>query len=211
MPRYYFYRMTTDNGGAPCCRDGLWSLAICKPRIRRSAQKEDFVLGLAGNGIDPDNGLIHIARVTNKLPDGAYYDSKSAYRDRPDCIYERTVHGYTQRRNKFHGASDMDRDLGAKGEHADVLLSADYRYFGRERLNLDWSQYPKLRARLVSLTQGERVNHTPEVLNEILRLVDAAFSTKKRANVHPTHSDGCRCNTDDDEEEGVCGGGDAHA
>jgi hypothetical protein len=33
-----FYKLTADNGGAPCVRYGLLSLAICKPMIRKTAR-----------------------------------------------------------------------------------------------------------------------------------------------------------------------------
>ena len=42
MPRIYFYKLTTDNGGAPCVQDNLLSLAICKPMIRMAAQVGDL-------------------------------------------------------------------------------------------------------------------------------------------------------------------------
>jgi len=38
MARIYFYKLTTDDGGAPCVQDGLLSLAICKPMIRGTAE-----------------------------------------------------------------------------------------------------------------------------------------------------------------------------
>jgi len=40
MPKIYFYKLTCDDGGAPCVQDGLLSLAICKPMIRSTAEVE---------------------------------------------------------------------------------------------------------------------------------------------------------------------------
>jgi hypothetical protein len=37
MPKIYIYKLTSDDGGAPCVRDGILSLAICKPWIRSVA------------------------------------------------------------------------------------------------------------------------------------------------------------------------------
>lgn len=34
MQRVYIYKLTGDDGGAPCVCDGILSLAICKPAIR---------------------------------------------------------------------------------------------------------------------------------------------------------------------------------
>ena len=36
-PRFYLYKMTVDDGGAPCVQDRMLTLAICKPTIRRVA------------------------------------------------------------------------------------------------------------------------------------------------------------------------------
>src|SRR5437016_9000156 len=112
---YYFYKMTVDNGGAPCCTYGsvpLWTLAICKPRIRASADKGDVVVGFAGAGIDPDNGVIHMARVTAKAPGIEYYAPDSIYRARADCIYSQEGEDYRVRENPFHGETDRDREIG---------------------------------------------------------------------------------------------------
>jgi len=49
MSQIYFYKLTVDDGGAPCAERGLLSLAICKPMIRRTAQKGDLIFGFAGN------------------------------------------------------------------------------------------------------------------------------------------------------------------
>ena len=49
MSKIYIYKMTVDDGGAPCLRDGILSLAICKPAIRSAAEPGSLVLGFAGN------------------------------------------------------------------------------------------------------------------------------------------------------------------
>ena len=36
--KIYVYKMTADTGGAPCVYQGILSLAICKPKIRRKAE-----------------------------------------------------------------------------------------------------------------------------------------------------------------------------
>jgi hypothetical protein len=78
MSRIYYYKLTADNGGAPCI-DGNWlSLAICKPRIRSTAEKGSLVFGFAANSLHTDNRLIYIACVTEeKLREGAYYKNKN--------------------------------------------------------------------------------------------------------------------------------------
>ena len=92
--KVYFYRMTVDAGAAPCVRNGLWSLALCKPAIRASARAGDIIIGFAGDGIGKDNGIVHVARVAKHLPDGRYYDPKSRSARRPDSIYRRSDAGW---------------------------------------------------------------------------------------------------------------------
>ena len=67
MPRFFFYKLVVDDGGAPCVEGGLLSLAICKPMIRSSADENDLIFGFAANSLHPDNRLIYIARITKKL------------------------------------------------------------------------------------------------------------------------------------------------
>ncbi|HPY31129.1 MAG TPA: hypothetical protein PLT00_12660 [Verrucomicrobiota bacterium] len=48
-PRIFVYKMTADNGGAPCLMNDLLSLAICKPKIRHKAKVGDWIIGLGGS------------------------------------------------------------------------------------------------------------------------------------------------------------------
>jgi hypothetical protein len=68
MRRIYFYKLIVDNGGAPCIRGGLLSLAICKPMIRSTAEPGDLIFGFAAGSLDRNNRLIYIARITSKGP-----------------------------------------------------------------------------------------------------------------------------------------------
>ena len=55
MTKIYIYKLTTDNGGAPCIKDGTLSLAICKPAIRSTAVKDHIILGFAANSLYSDS------------------------------------------------------------------------------------------------------------------------------------------------------------
>jgi hypothetical protein len=46
MPRLFTYTVATDAGSAPNPFNGMCSLAICKPDIRREAVRGDWVAGL---------------------------------------------------------------------------------------------------------------------------------------------------------------------
>lgn len=113
MAKFYFYKLTVDDGGAPCVEANLLSLAICKPMIRSTADEQNVILGFAANSLFTDNRLIYIARVTKKLKNGEYY-KEHAYKNRKDCIYEWTGKTYKVRADaRFHGSdSDLKHDLG---------------------------------------------------------------------------------------------------
>ena len=67
---YYVYKLTVDNGGAPCVCAGMLSLAICKPAIRKNAKKGSYVFGFAGNCMAPAyaaNPLIYVAATVTLL------------------------------------------------------------------------------------------------------------------------------------------------
>src|SRR6266699_4199623 len=126
-PDIFIYKMVADNGGAPCVVRNLLSLAICKPKIRKSAEKGSLIFGFGGKGYD--ERLIYIARVTDKLEGQAYYQRKE-YARRPDCIYrvvgDRAVRKETAR---YHFQSDeRKKDVGFHFENGFVLLSKDFRY-----------------------------------------------------------------------------------
>jgi Nucleotide modification associated domain 2 len=113
-PDFYVYKLTSDNGGAPCVHGNMLSLAICKPKIRKSAELGSFVVGIGGK--DLGGNLIYIARVTGKLIDGLYYRA-NCFRDRPDCIYE-DVAGVAKIRTgaRFHQRGDQTSENVAPTE-----------------------------------------------------------------------------------------------
>ena len=180
--RRYVYKLTTDDGGAPCVVDGLLSLAICKPMIRRTAKPGDLIFGFAANSLHRDNRLIYIARVTEALPDGLYY-RRRAYSGRRDRIYKWRSDGTFSLREdaQFHAPErdHLRHDLGAfpDYERADVLLSEDFRYFGPDcRVSLD--TYPKLQSFVRKLGRGHGVKYSPELVIELDKLQKSIWRYK---------------------------------
>ncbi len=138
----FVYKLTTDDGGAPCVVNGLLSLAICKPMIRKKAKPGDLIFGFAANSLHSDNRLIYVARVAKAIPGGDYYRQRR-YPGRPDRIYKWRSDGtFTHREDaQFHWSDESDvrdehlrHDLGSFSdyERATVLVSDDYRYFGAD-------------------------------------------------------------------------------
>src|SRR5688500_18388080 len=118
MPKHFVYKLTTDNGGAPCVTEDVLSLAICKPDIRSAANPGDWLFGFGDNkGLG--GRLIYIAQVTGKLTFGAYYFAKIFSR-RADCIYERDAKGRLDFRPAaiYHGTDgDLVKDVGSPPDY----------------------------------------------------------------------------------------------
>ena len=168
MPKIYFYKLTRDDGGAPCVRNRILSLAICKPFIRASAKVGDVIFGFAASSLSPNNRLIYIARITGKLSNGEYYKTRR-YQNRGDCIYEPAGDGFARRTDaKFHdGPENLVHDLGQapRYERANVLLSDDFRYFGDHGLADYKREFPRIKCAVGQLARGHRV-HLSEVLRK---------------------------------------------
>ena len=50
MPNLWTYRIITDNGTAPNVSDGILTLTLCKPEIRKGAAVGDYVVAFVGAG-----------------------------------------------------------------------------------------------------------------------------------------------------------------
>jgi hypothetical protein len=208
IPKFYLYKMTVNNGGAPSVQNGLLSLAICKPTIRRVALKGDVIIGFAGNklvgeGYD-DNSIVYAAIVSRKL-DGEYYSEKE-YAGRPDCIYRRTGKRFAKKvKAMFHtGPDKLEHDLGAPPyyKNAAVLLSEgakNFMYFGNQCPVQYKNSFPRLRKEIERLRRGHRVNHDPQLYAELLRLKELLW--KERSSFSHTPIPGKpddTCDWDDD-------------
>jgi putative DNA base modification enzyme with NMAD domain len=172
VARVYFYKLTTDDGGAPCVQDSLLSLAICKPMIRSTAAVGDLVFGFAANSLHRDNRLLYIARITEKMQNGRYYLNKRLAL-RGDCVYERRGNRFVWRQGALHhGPNDLVHDLGEYPDYpkANVLLSTDFRYLGEKGTPDYKTRYHAIKEAVENLGQGHRVRHDEPLLIELLAL-----------------------------------------
>lgn len=189
MGSFYFYKLVADNGGAPCIDDKLLSLAICKPMIRSTAKCEDIIFGFAANSLHADNRLLYIARITTKEYNGEYY-KKTEFSQRGDCIYECRGGLYAWRENSLHhGPDDLPHDIGEFPDYrkANVLLSDDFRYFGKNG-NDDYKKlYPEIKYAIESLGRGHRVNHNQELRDQLQELKNYIWEEyPQKVNGKPT-------------------------
>ncbi len=193
--------MVVDNGGAPCVSNGLLSLAICKPMIRKMAEEGSLIFGFGGKRKKYEQRLIYIASVTEKLPSGrGDYYRQPKYKKRPDCIYRETNDGEAQIRSdaRYHNLDDqLQHDVGLNFERSDVLLSENFRYLGKQGTADYKNKFQKIDALLNSLKRGHRVNLPPEVHDELIELKTLIWKTyPHNFSGEPTDSDLTKiCNT----------------
>jgi hypothetical protein len=196
-PDIYVYKIVVDSGGAPCVSSNLLSLALCKPKIRKTAGKNSFVFGFGGKGYK--ERLIYIARVIAKLEGDTYYRRRK-YARRPDCIYrEKDDRPVRKTSAKYHVNSDhRKKDVGFHFENAFVLLSDDFRYLGRKGTDDYKKGYPTITRLIEDLTQGHRRYHSAKLREELMALKAEIWRKYRRMKVGlPTENDRSRpCNQD---------------
>ena len=126
QPRLYTYILQGDTGCAPCVEENLFSLANCKPSIRRCARKGDIIVGISGTKmkLGKEKRIIFIAVVTTII---SMRDFAIKYSHRTDSIYSPELELLP---NPFHECGHIKTDLSGKN----VLLSTNFIYFGKKHI-----------------------------------------------------------------------------
>ncbi|MBF8780976.1 hypothetical protein IV505_14765 [Pseudomonas fulva] len=138
MPRIYSYVITHDYGFAPNPFGGICTLATCKPVIRRSARKGDWLIGTGSATKGLAKTVIYAAQI-DTVCSIAEYGSNPVYEiKRPvasgtyeqkcgDNIYFRGPDGeWIQRESEHHCPDHMNHDLSGQN----VLIASRFWYFG---------------------------------------------------------------------------------
>lgn len=145
--RLFSYIVTHDTGFSPNPFHGYCTLACCKPAIRRTAKRGDWVVGLTPK--KDGNRIVYFMRVDeNPLTYAEYWNDRRFKAKRPrkadsilakcgDNIYKPQDGGYEQLPS-MHTPEDMEHDLG--GEY--VLISETFAYFGSMPLALPAALFP---------------------------------------------------------------------
>jgi hypothetical protein len=193
IDKIYFYKMTTDNGGAPCSYRSVLTLAICKPKIRSTAEENDWIVGFGGK--DLNERLIYVAQVNQKLKDGEYYKNDKYFK-RPDCIYRWDPGGqkyYWLNGKKYHpGGANLNHDLD--NGKALVLLSQYYSYFGNLGTSQYKAKYPEIKKHIETLKQGHRINHSETLFDQLCMLIEESIASEKNGKPSNLDSGGkCDC------------------
>ncbi|MBW0295461.1 hypothetical protein B4P00_04250 [Shewanella xiamenensis] len=149
----FVYPIPRDLGFAPNPFHGYCTLATCKPKLRKSAKVNDWVMGLAASNVkDKKYHCIFLMKVTEKLTFQEYWADPRFELKKPirngskvqvlgDNIYHKNSEGKWIQEDSHHSNSDgtinednLKRDTGSTH---DVLVSECYTYFGSEAKQLD--------------------------------------------------------------------------
>ena len=216
--RLFTYKLTHDSGFAPNPFHDVLTLATCKPGIRRTKMKGDWIAGFSskalstnaikfGVEISPD-ALIYLAKVSETLEIHRYYlDSRFQCKipkdsdDPGDNIYK-PLSDYPENKGTFeqldnlgdHGEGDMVHDLSGKN----VLVCHEFYYFGRN--GVDIPADIKI-SRPKGPTYYGYKTADPKQIDPLIDWVRAKTKDKKGLNGMP-----CLM-TDNYKSEDNCGGG----
>jgi putative DNA base modification enzyme with NMAD domain len=121
------YVIADDDGSAPNYDPPFTTLAICKPRIRKRAERGDAILAFAGRSISRDDPhkVVWAGWVKEMLTfeeywaDSRFQSKKPRATKVPDNIYRPGRCGLVQVRNRIHGRESVRRDCS--GEFVLVL------------------------------------------------------------------------------------------
>lgn len=149
----YRYIVRFDDGAAPRPFDGVCSLAICKPVIRKHAEVGDWVIGFRSH---MPGEVVFVMKVDERLPLGDYWADRRFINRRPgrsavpDNFYRWGPNGrLIQVPNLVHSPRSAAKDC--RGQH--VLLGRRFWYFGRNSVPV-----PNELVHLVHSTRGHSVH-----------------------------------------------------
>lgn len=159
----YTYPITRDFGFAPNPFHGICTLATCKPKIHKSANVGDWVLGVGGSTLPAvKRKCIFLMKVTEKLSFQEYWtDNRFALKKSVrngsrvqmlgDNIYHRDDAGNWIQEDSHHSNVDgsvnevnLNRDTGSTDQ---LLVSTHFFYFGSEAVPIDLDSISYVRIR----------------------------------------------------------------
>ncbi|MCY4008030.1 MAG: hypothetical protein OXE84_14600 [Rhodobacteraceae bacterium] len=146
MPNLFTYVMAFDSGFAPNPFGGICTLATCKPRIRKSAQIGDWIVGTGSNKKSVRRGkfLVYAMRVEEVLTFNEYWSDPRFAGKKPnlrgsyrmacgDNIYcpHPSGTGWLQSES-YHSQRDRQKHIVHDTKVDRVLVGREFVYFGAE-------------------------------------------------------------------------------
>ncbi|WP_026898219.1 Nmad2 family putative nucleotide modification protein [Daejeonella oryzae] len=145
MQKVYLYVVDRDLGFAPNPFHGFCSLATCKPRIRNTAEIDDWIFGVGGGRLKATGKCVFAMKVTRKVSFNEYWENPEFNDKKPvrngskamllgDNIYFYDSDNEVWKQAHSHH-SNPDGSLNEYNKNRDtqsskVLLSKHFYYFG---------------------------------------------------------------------------------
>lgn len=151
--KYFTYKIEHDFGLAPNPFFGYCTLAVCKSQIRmnKNIKKGSWIFGSGSVKLNQINKLIYAMRVDEILPMNDYWNDPRFACKKPvipdgslmqlygDNFYHQDTNGNWVQENSAHSNHDgsthdshLKRDVGG----ANVLISQNFYYFGRNAISI---------------------------------------------------------------------------
>lgn len=217
MPTLFSYTIPYDDGAAPNPFNGMCSLAICKPGIRRIAKRGDWIAGLGSKDAprgDLSGRLVYAMKVERVIsmrdydrfapehwPHRIPNIKSAALQDRlGDCIYDFSSSSPVQRPG-VHDEGNRETDLS--GEN--VLISWNFYYFGSCAIPLPDHLRP-----ICHQTQGHRSISNAPYFESFVQWIRSAVPESGQLYGWPDlvlewapnlHRQGCVIRRDDGEQD----------
>jgi hypothetical protein len=150
--KLFSYIVTHDAGFAPNPFWGYCTLACCKPKIRKTAQKGDWIVGLSSKA--KGHKIIYAMRVEEILSHKDYFTDRRFAVKKPknyrtgktmkecgDNIYNLMPDGKYRQLPSHHSNKELPKIENSKSKKHDlkgknVLISKRFHYFGSQAIDL---------------------------------------------------------------------------
>lgn len=182
--KLYKYVITRDYGFAPNPYYKVCTLATCKPKIRKSAQTGDWVVGFGGANTIARGKLVYIMRVSEKITFDQYWNDERFYKKRPnfyksykacygDNIYHHDINtGMWIQENSHHSLENAINYINLnKDTSQDAVLISDYFwYFGNKALVI-----PNNLQSLTFSGRAHKIENDQERINSLILWLESNY------------------------------------
>lgn len=181
--KYYSYVIPRDYGFAPNPYFGYCTLATCKPRIRKSAQKDDWIAAYGASNTKLCKKLVMLMRVGEILTFDEYWDDIRFTNKRPvfnrgmfcaygDNIYHH-IDGNWMQEPSHHSMVDgsiNNANLETDTKVDRVLVATEYYYFGNNAIEI-----PREFNALIGSGRNHRVHTDKNIIDELINFVSENY------------------------------------
>lgn len=181
--KYYYYVISRDFGFAPNPNFGYCTLATCKPVIRRTAQKGDWIAGYGAASTKYKSKLLVLMQVDEILSFDQYWEDERFRNKRP--VFNKSI-TYAYGDNIYHHVNNewfqepshhsrIDGSINYTNLKHDtktdrVLISKRFYYFGNNAIDL-----PNKFSTLIGKGRNHRVCKETTLINNFIKYISERY------------------------------------